>query len=114
MSFDYARAAITASRLIAKFGQSATLRQTANTGTAYSPTRANTDATVTVAFVEYGDRHIDGTLIKQGDRIAYLAAGTIPDIDDKLIVNGVTYSVVNVKQLNPAGTVVYYELQVRA
>jgi hypothetical protein len=114
MSFAYARAAITASRLITRFGQAATLRQTANSGTAYNPTRANTDAAVTVAMVEYGDRHIDGTLIKQGDRIAYLAVGTVPDVDHKLIVGGTTYSVVNVKQLNPAGTVVYYELQVRA
>jgi hypothetical protein len=120
-AFDYQRARQTADRLLTKFGQSATLRQTSTTGgVPWDPgsgTTTTTDTTVTLAVTDYTVAEIDGTLIQAGDRRAYISAeGTVaaPALTDTLIVGGINYSVVAVKPLNPGGTVVMWEVQARA
>lgn len=115
-AFDYARSAATASRLLTRFGSAATLkRQTAG---AYNPATAIAAVTVasvsTVAVVfDYPAKYVDGTLIKQGDRRSYLAPAVVPAQGDVLTWQGSDFTVVNVKPIAPAGTVVLYEAQLR-
>lgn len=116
MTFDYSRSKATASRLISRFGQSATLTQETLTGPDYNPTITETDYTVKVAVMEYSNLEVDGSSIQQTDRMAYLSTDGLsvtPQTDDKLTIGGQEHQIINVKPLSPGGTVVFYELQVR-
>lgn len=116
MSFDYARAAATASRLLERFGAVATLKRRGDA--TYDPATGTTAPTVTpvdtVAVVfDYDARQIDGTLIRQGDRRAYMDAAVAPRQGDALAWQGVDLTVVAVRPLSPAGTPVLFEAQLR-
>ncbi len=120
-TFDYTRAVATAQRLLTKFGQSATLRQTSTIGgdpwDPGSGTTTTTDTTITAAVLDYANGEIDGTLILASDRKVYVAASDLavtPAPADVLIIGSDQLSVVNVKPLSPAGTTVYWEVQCRA
>lgn len=116
VAFDYARTRATAERLIARFGQMGALRRMVSDNDPFNPVITETDYPCTFAVLDYAKRDIDGTLIKQTDQQIYLSTkGLIvsPDVTDKIIVGGVPFTIINIKPLSPAGTVVYYELQVR-
>ena len=75
----------------------------------------------TGAVVDWENQAIDGTIIRQGDRRLLLsalntagAALTAPAIEDTATVGGVTYTITQVKQTNPAGTVILYTCNMRA
>ena len=116
MSFDYAATAATAQRLLLRFGAVCTLRRV--TAGAYDPATGSATTTVselsTVAVVlDYPQRYVDGTLIKQGDKQAFLDRSYAPAQGDELSWQGVTYQVVNYKAVSPAGVPVLYEAQLR-
>lgn len=127
-AFNYARTSATAERLIARFGQTGALRRMVSDGDVFNPTLVATDYPCTFAILDYANGLIDGTLIKQTDQLAYLSTAGLavsPETTDQLVVGPGTWSgspatfsgspatLVNVKPLSPAGTVVFYELQVR-
>lgn len=114
--FNYARTAATASRLLQRFGAVATLKRRADA--TYDPATGTTAPTVTplqtvAVVVDYDAKSIDGTLIRQGDRRAYLDAAVAPRQDDTLAWQGVDLTVVAVRTLAPAGAAVLYEAQLR-
>jgi hypothetical protein len=120
MSF-YTRSQDTALRLLRKYGQSMTL--TARTNGAYdtatgAQTVTETAHTVTGAMFDYPAKMIEGTLIRQGDKQAIVAASGLavtPAPGMKLTdAAGAVYTVVTAEALNPAGTAVIHTLQVRA
>jgi hypothetical protein len=119
VTFDYARAKLTADRLIERFGQNGSLRKAGTpTGPAYNPTPgADVDHACRFAIVAFQQRDIDGTRVLATDKKAILAKGALtvePLPGDQLVdAAGVVYSVIDVMPLNPAGTTVMYELQVR-
>ena len=116
MSFDYTGTAATATRLLARFGAACTLkRQSAGS---YDPSTGSDTVTATslstVACVfAYPQSYIDGTLILQGDQRAYMDPGVTPAQGDVLAWQGTDYTVVSVKPVSPAGTVVLFEAQLR-
>jgi len=121
----YARLQATANRLLKGKGQSITL--TKITAGTYNPatggfTGAGTSTqTAYGAVFDYGAKQIDGTLIKAGDKQLLLsavktdgAALTAPVLGDTVSIGGVTYTLVEpLKEVNPAGTVVMYEVNIR-
>lgn len=115
-SFQYAATAATATRLLQRFGASATIkRQT--TGT-YDPSTGTTPVTVTelattAAVFAYDQKYIDGTLILQGDQRAYMTPAVMPKQGDLLAWHGRDWSIVAVKPISPAGVPVVYEAQLR-
>lgn len=116
MTFDYAATAATATRLLQRFGASATLKRQA-VG-AYNPATGAaavtpTSLTTTAAVFDYPQRYVDGTLVKQGDKQAFMAATYMPAQGDVLAWQGVDYQVIAVKAVSPAGTPVLYECQIR-
>lgn len=116
VAFDYTRTRATAERLIARFGQTGTLRRTVSDDDPFNPTQTTTDYPCTFAVLDYEKRDVDGTLIKQTDQMAYVSTAGLsiaPETTDRLVIGGTPFTVVNVKPLSPAGTVVYFELQVR-
>lgn len=116
MTFDYAKSRTTAERLIKRFGQSATLTQTASSGPSYDPVQTTTDHECTLAVLSYNDSDIDGTLVQQGDKVVYLSAeglSVVPTKDDRLKIGGEVHEIIYLMPLSPAGTVVFWKVQVR-
>jgi hypothetical protein len=115
-AFDYSRARATAERLIARFGQSATIRRTTRSGPAYDPTTASADYPCKAARLAYSDKQIDGSRIRDSDSLVYLSIAGLtiaPTEQDQIIIGGVAHEIVTVKPLSPAGTVVFFEIQAR-
>lgn len=116
MAFNYANAQATAERLIAQFGQTATLTKYTSTGTAYAPSRSATGYGVIVVIMDYRNSEIDGTLVKQGDKRIYLSTDGLtvtPATTDTITLESVVHLIIDVRPLSPGGTVVYYEIQAR-
>lgn len=116
MSFDYAATAATATRLLQRFGAAATLRRLG--ASAYDPATGTdaptyTDLATTAAVFAYDQKYIDGTLIRQGDQLAYLAPTQTPAQGDRLTWQGADFEVVAVKPVSPAGVPVLFEAQIR-
>ncbi len=126
MSF-YARLQATANRLIKDKGQAITLSHS-SAGTYNPSTGGITGSTTTTqagwgAVIEWESKHIDGTLIKIGDRRLLLSpfntagtALTAPVLGDTVTdAAGVVYTLVNpLKTTAPAGTTVLFDCNLRA
>jgi hypothetical protein len=116
VSFDYGRAIGAAASMLLRFGSAAALkRQTAGSydpATGSDTVTESTLPTVAVVF-DYPQKYIDGTLILQGDKQAYLSASPTPKQGDILSWNGVDYTVIAVKSVAPAGATVVNEAQLR-
>ena len=116
----YERMAAMTDRLLKDKGQAVTItRRTA--GTYDTATGAATVTTTTktgyAAIMDHSSNNIDGTLIKSGDKKLLLSPAGIsaPVLNDTVTVGGVIYTVVEpLKTVSPAGTVVMYELNLRA
>lgn len=117
MSFNYAGMKATADRLIAKFGQAATLRRPNVTGPSHNPVvAAPTDYPVTLVVEDYRLDQIDGVRVLQTDRKVLLAKGSLtvePTASDQLVIGGAVYAIVMIRPTNPGGISVLYEIQAR-
>ena len=117
--FNYQRSQTTAKRLISRFGQDVTLKvQTPGGGTDPWNPDAPSEAMYTRkgAVLGFKKHEIDGTLILATDKKVYMAVGDdgpAPSPEHTLSIGGVDHSIVNAMPLSPAGTNVYFELQVR-
>lgn len=124
MSQFYDRMASTALRLIERFGQTVTLRDIVPGE--YDPVTGSQTPDVEVdqpaqailqdyALQQSGMSYADGTVIKQGDKKILVAAQglTPPQLTTAVIADGATWTIVNIKEINPAGTPLVYELQGR-
>lgn len=108
----------TATTLLRQKGQAMTLRRTVPTSSdpvAGTVTPATpVDFTVRGVLTSYKDTLVDDTTIKRGDRQALIEAGVVePAKDDRLIITGQTWTILDVDAVNPAGTPLLYKLQVR-
>lgn len=118
MAFDYAKSAATALRLLTKFGQDVTLRNY-TIGTYSTSSGANSvttsDTTVKAAILEFasGQTEQGGTLIQVGDKKCLMQAGTVPALEDHVIVGSKDYSILSIGEVNPAGTPVIYQIHLR-
>jgi uncharacterized protein with GYD domain len=118
---NYANAAAAATRALRKNGQVVTRR--ASTAGTYDPT-AGTAANTTADTPRFGaafDFDLqqagatlqNGALIQQGDKRLLLDATGPVLMTDHYIIGGVEYTVVNIKEVNPAGTPVLFDLHLR-
>lgn len=118
MSF-YSELTADALALLTEFGQSVTRRSyTAGsydtaTGTAVPATADSTRKGVALDFAA-GQSLVRGTLVQSGDKRLLVDAVAAINMQDHFIVNGVEYVIISIGEINPAGTVVLYDLHVRA
>lgn len=117
MTFDYSEIAAEAHLLLQEFGAPATITIFGSPG--YSNGTATPSETVvntTACVFAYPTKLIDGVVIQQGDQQAYVSAVglTLPKAGDRFTWQGKAHTIVSVKPLAPAGTLVLCELQVRA
>lgn len=119
MAFDYASIAKEVSSLLVDFGQSVTLTNKSvgdyEVATGASTVTSTEQAAIGVVF-DYGTKNIDGVLIKAGDKQLYIASVGIsaPKVNDTITIGGVIYTITLVKSINPAGTPVLYECNIRS
>lgn len=124
MSAFYDRMSATALNLIARFGQTITLRDTVPgeydpvTGGSTPETTADQPAQAILqdyALQQAGMSYAEGTVIQQGDKKILVAAQglTPPQLTTTVIADGENWTIVNIKEINPAGTPLVYELQGR-
>ncbi len=119
----YDEMAVTALELITEFGQPVTLRDTVkgsyNPATGTNSPDTTTERTAQGILLDFtGQEFQTNSLIKVGDKKLKIAASGMaapPTLLSKVIVQGKTWSVVPpLKEINPAGTPLLYEMQVRS
>ncbi|VVM54930.1 hypothetical protein PS684_00117 [Pseudomonas fluorescens] len=119
----YDEMAVMALEMIAEYGQPVTVSKTVpgeydpETG-GESPGSTIEQAAQGILLDFTGQEFQNNSLIKQGDKKLKIAAQGLewePDLLNKVIIQGRTWSIVPpLKEVNPAGTPILYELQVRA
>jgi len=112
----YARLQATAERLIAKFGQVGAVRRSTQSGPSYDPVMTDTDYACQLVVMNYEDREVDGTLILSTDKKLYVSTAGLSitlERSDKIVADGVAFSIEKLKPLSPAGLIVFYEIQGR-
>jgi len=116
---DYAKTAASALKSLTKYGQSVT-RRSYTAGT-YDPaaglvTPTTTDTTRKGALFDFGAGQTleRGTLIQGGDKRLLLDATATVSPQDHFIMGALEYVIVSIGEINPAGTVVLYDLHLRA
>jgi hypothetical protein len=119
----YDEMAVMALEMITEFGQPVTISKT-EPGE-YDPETGGISPGATVEQIAQGmmldftgQEFQSNSLIKQGDKKLKIAAQRlewVPDLLNKVIIQGRTWSIVPpLKEVNPAGTPILYELQVRS
>ena len=119
----YDEMAVMALEMITEFGQPVTISKT-EPGE-YDPEIGGEVPGVTVEQIAQGilldftgQEFQNNSLIRQGDKKLKIAAkglAWVPDLLDKVVVQGRAWSIVPpLKEINPAGTPILYELQVRS
>jgi hypothetical protein len=120
MALDYKELGDTAYELLEELGQDVILNYK-NTGT-YNPS-TNTQVsippsslTIKGAVLNYKAYQIDGQIIKKNDLRLILESKHIaiePSLRDTISISSESFSIMNIVKLNPAGVIVYYDIQLR-
>jgi hypothetical protein len=116
---NYAAFQQTASWMLSTQGQPVTLTPpdgTYNVATStFTGTGAPYQTTGVLLPLSRGLTHSPGTDIQVGD-MQLMLPGTIgkPSVDTKAVINGRTYTIIEVNAVNPAGTAIYFDCIVRA
>ena len=111
MAFNYTPLANTATDLIKNFGQSVTFTRIAET---YVPTGLSTSSstyTANLVLLDAPKEQAETGLISER-KSALVSSTTEPLINDTVVVNSEHFSVQKVKIIQPASTVLYYELEI--
>jgi hypothetical protein len=76
---------------------------------------SNTDTTLNAVVTNYNKGEVDGTLVLETDlKVIADSAKVIKKEDaDLILIASTTYRIVNVREINPAGVVLAYEIQAR-
>lgn len=114
MSLNYTQLAATATRLITDNGQSVTFqskaRGTYNPAAGFSSSSNSTYTAQVVLLNEAKEESADDT-IQSEDQPAICSSTTEPKISDTATINGRNYRVVSVTKVQPAATVIYYDIR---
>jgi hypothetical protein len=119
----YDEMAVMALEMITEFGQSVIIRDIKvgeyDPGTGTVPPDTFVEQTAQGILLDFtGQEFQANSLIKVGDKKLKIAAQGLewpPSLLNKVIVQGHTWSIIPpLKEINPAGTPVLYELQVRS
>lgn len=117
--FDYLESRDDADELIQEFGRTVALRRIEKSGPVTHPTETPHDYSTFAARVEFTWRQLQGGDILATDQRWLVAAGplaaSITDIlpADALVIDGTAIPIYKATPLNPAGTVVLFDCQLR-
>ena len=125
----YSKLAITALRLLTKYGAEVTLRQSSVGGADYDPgtgaatPEADVDTTRKALLLDqpgsqisqrFGNNNQANSLIQQGEKWLYMDAnGVAPELQDKIIINSVKYTIIDSQEMGPGGIPLLYMIVAR-
>lgn len=117
-AFDYSKSRATAKRLLQRFGQPVQIRRRGPAGgSPTNPTPGTATLYPSVAVVEhYAQKHVDGTLIRLGDKRVIMAMEGLtiePHVSDEIIIAGELHTIIRVEPFAPGGVPLYCEIQAR-
>ena len=114
-TFNYAKMLRTANNLIARFGASVAVSRPGAINRVNGNEVRTPASTFNVVGVqtEYKAAEIDGTRVVVGDVKFLCKASPAMQVGDVLTISGNSLRVINTNPLNPAGTVLLYQLQLR-
>ena len=102
-----------AARLISKNGRAMRLATVTNSGTAWDPAQAETEANVIGVQTSFNAADKNQWLIEAHDK-AFLLDSSITPIAGSTLVDGEThYSIINIATIAPGETTILHKLQVR-
>jgi hypothetical protein len=113
----YNSIAATASKLITKFGAVGEIKRT--TGGTIDPVTGVPTAGTTITYTpntivqKYADELIDGARILSSDRMIILDNTIEPISTDTITIGGENWSIVSIRESNPAGIPLVYFVQAR-
>lgn len=116
-TFDYAKMAETAKTLLERFGS--TIEITRTTDATYNPvTGASTPGSSDTfrpkgVLLKFPDKLIDGTRIKQSDRRLIVDDTLEINLNDKPLIQGEEWNLVENMTVSPAGVPIVYEFLAR-
>ena len=122
MAKNYQKVQDTSTRLIEFYGRAATFTDV--NPSSYDPATGSTapvtevDTIITAVLLPLkgsmtGQSLQDESLVKQTDKKALLTISVTPTLLDKITFGSETFSIVNVKGLNPGGTELFWDLVIR-
>ena len=116
-SFDYARSAATASRLIKRFGGAVTLlRKAAGGGGNPYDRAANAYVPESVVAVDLAEKRIAAGLglVETGARVLLMQASAAPAQGDRVEVAGVAHEISEIEPLRPGGVNLLFKVRVQS
>lgn len=116
MGINYARLQAVAIRLITENGKAGTIVRSARTGPPHAP--VITETTYGCRLVETDNKATNWpeTLIQIGDRMGLVSpdvAVTLDRLSDRIVIDGLRLSLVELMALNPGGTLMLYKFLAR-
>ena len=103
-----------AQEMIAEDGRNVLLRSYASTGDKFNPVRTSSDVTIKAVQSYFKANQIDGKLIQQNDVLFLVAAKTATiNKQQKIIDDGLEYSIIDFKLVKPGSLGILYKLQCR-
>lgn len=128
----YDKIAATTARMIQQYGMSVTLRHMSEGAPDYNPSAGGVVPTGTDGTYDeqrfllkldqpgsqiaqrFGQNRMDETLIERNVKWAYMdASGPPPNLQDKIIMEGIEFSLIDIQVCGPQGIPVYYQLVMR-
>jgi hypothetical protein len=115
---SYAALAVTASRFLKRKGQTATWLHS-NGDAAFNPVTGFDSGGTTKSYkadgvlLDFQSNRVDGSSILTTDCRFLMGTGNKPEAGDIFTVDKTAYQVVITRQVNPAGTPISYEVQLR-
>ena len=116
MSSFYSGMALTASRLISKYGYPALLtahNDAVDPVTGVATTTSSNPVQVMGILQKYPTKLIDGSRIKTGDRLLIMDGNVKPLISDRVTIYSEDWAIESIETVNPASKTIVYFLQVR-
>jgi len=114
-AFDYAPLKSKAETLLAKFGQTVTLRRKGTrTGPSYQPIDgAPTDTSIIAVDLRKQVKDANGVLTGETRRelLVSTSAGIEPRKDDLVQIGGQWHEIISVRPVDPAGTALLYKVE---
>ena|SRR5688500_10037428 len=111
----YVRLEATARRILAEKGKAAQVVRLTTTGPDHDPDVTETPYNCQLADIGYSLTNRNATLVLVGDKVGIMSTDIeiVPELHDKLSIDGKEYSFVDLEPLNPGGLTVIYEYHAR-
>lgn len=113
MGISYANLAVLSERLIRENGRDALLISETNTGTDYQPTITQTSETIRLVQSQFNALDNNDFILQAHDVKFLVSSDFTLTANQRIETNGQQYSIVALKEIKPADTIILYIVQGR-